>query len=530
MRPRELLDDAASVAECAAIVASICSYYRRELVENSRAALTVCLALVNRKGPEEILSLLTQLPPAWSDHAIASVYAVLMPGDQRKRLGAYFTPPHLVSHLLFRMTALGMDISRDRLRDPASGGAAFLVPIGRDMVRLWLAQGIGRKRIVRMLAERLVGSEIDSNLAKLANALIGRMLCEEFGFSQTQVNSMGQIVRRQDGLLTPHAAFDHEVGNPPYRRLDAQEQTEEIERFADIRSGRLNLYAMFVRSALNHAPVGGLIGHVIPSSFLGGPEFAAFRRTVSSFAEVLVLDVVEKRSDVFLDAVQDACFIVLRKRPAQDSDAPPHQPISGVLRHDGVLVEHGTMTIPTSDAPWALPNPQADQGVSGRSIRDMGWRATVGYLVANRAADRIHVRPARGRYPLIWAACVLGDGTFDFDRGRLSRQANGMGYVSAPDDARYVVRGPCVVVQRTSSRSQGRRLVAAAIPTEFLKRHSGVIGENHTLLLIQERDNAICADELAALLNTSEASDAFSRVSGSASISAKLLNNLRLPI
>jgi adenine-specific DNA-methyltransferase len=530
LRARKLIDFDASVAECAAIVTSICTYYRRQPVGDARAALTVCLALVKGEGPEKILSLLTQLPPAWSDHAIASVYAVLMPGDQRKRLGAYFTPPHLVGHLLLRMTALGMDISRDRLRDPASGGAAFLVPIGRDMVGLWLAQGIGRKRIVRMLAERLIGSEIDSNLAKLANALICRMLCGEFGFSQAQVDSMRQIVRKRDGLLRPHAAFDHEVGNPPYRRLYAQEQNKEIERFADIRSGRLNLYAMFVRSALIHAPVGGLIGHVIPSSFLGGPEFAAFRQTVSSLAEVLVLDVVEKRSDVFLDAVQDACFIVLKKRPAPIFDASPHQAISGVLRHDGVLVENGKMAIPTSDAPWALPDPQSDQGVSGRSIREMGWRATVGYLVANRAADRMHERPARGRYPLIWAACVLGDGTFDFDRGRLSRQANGMGYVSAKDHARYVVRGPCVVVQRTSSRSQGRRLVAAAIPREFLERHSGAIGENHTLLLIQERDDAISAEELAALLNTPEASDAFSRVSGSASISAKLLNNLRLPI
>ncbi len=530
MRARKLLDVAASVAECASIVASICSYYRRQPIVDSRAALTSCLALVKGKGPEKILSLLTQLPPAWSDHAIASVYAILMPEDQRKRLGAYFTPPHLVGHLLLRMTALGMDISRDRLRDPASGGAAFLVPIGRDMVGLWLTQGIGRKRIVRMLAERLVGSEIDSNLAKLANALIGRMLREEFGFSQAQVVSMGQIVRKRDGLLTPHAAFDHEVGNPPYRRLDAQEQIEAIERFADIRSGRLNLYAMFVRSALKHAPVGGLIGHVIPSSFLGGPEFAAFRQTVSSLAEVLVLDVVEKRSDVFLDAVQDACFIVLKKRPTPISDASPHQPISGVLRQDGVLVEHGRMAIPTSDAPWALPDPRPAKGISGRSIRDMGWRATVGYLVANREANRMHERPARGRYPLIWAACVLGDGTFDFDRGRFSRQANGRGYASAPEDAKYVVRGPCVVVQRTSSRSQGHRLVAAAIPPKFLEKHSGAIGENHTLLLIQERDDAISANELAAMLNTAEASDAFSRVSGTASISAKLLNNLRLPI
>ena len=49
-------------------------------------------------------------------------------------------------------------------------------------------------------------------------------------------------------------------------------------------------------------------------------------------------------------------------------------------------------------------------------------------------------------------------------------------------------------------------------------------------MLIRERPDAVPAEGLAALLNTRQASDAFSRVSGSASISAKLLNDLRLPI
>lgn len=523
----------ASVGECAGIVRAICLYYRRRPAAEASEALREALELVNGRGPVEVRALLARLTPPWADHAIASVYAVLMPGDQRKRLGAYFTPPHLVDHLMFRMEALGVDISRDRLRDAASGGAAFLVPSARRMVKTWLAMRLPRKKIAKRLAERLVGSEIDPNLARLANALIVRMLRVEFGFSTQQIRLIGKIVRVRDGLKPAHAAFDHEIGNPPYRRLDAQEQLDQIERFADIRSGRLNLYAMFVRSALEQAPIGGLVGHVIPSSFLGGPEFAAFRRSVSSQAEVLVLDVVEKRSDVFLDAVQDACFIVLRKRPLPIIDPTPHTPTSGVLTHEGFLRECGLATIPTDESPWTLPDVDVTgttDGRPGRSLREMGWRATVGNLVANRETERMHQEPGPGRLPLIWAACVLGDGTFDFDRGRLSRQAKGMGFVTLSAGAAGAVLGPCVVVQRTSSRSQGRRLVAAAIPDEFFLQHRGVVGENHTLMLIRERPDAVPAEGLAALLNTRQASDAFSRVSGSASISAKLLNDLRLPI
>lgn len=202
-----------------------------------------------------------------------------------------------------------------------------------------------------------------------------------------------------------------------------------------------------------------------------------------------MLDLVEKRSDVFLDAVQDACFIVLRKRPVPVIDPPPHTPTSGVLTHDGFLRDSGVMTIPTDEGPWALPDVGATGTTAerpGRSLRDMGWRATVGNLVANREAERMHCDPAPGRLPLIWAACVQGDGTFDFDRGRLSRQAKGMAFVTLSAGVAGVVEGPCVVVQRTSSRSQGRRLVAAAIPDEFFVQYRGAVGENHTLMLTRK--------------------------------------------
>lgn len=290
---------ASTVGEAASAVARLCAVHRRRGGE----PLEQALALVHSRGPSESATLLASLSPAWRDHAIACVYAVLMPAERRKRLGAYFTPPHLVDHLIARLEALGVRLEAERFRDPAAGGAAFVVPLARRMVRRWLAEGLPHVAVAGRLRERLQGSEIDCGLAALARALLARALRDEYGFSAALASSAARAIRHADGLRAPEAAVNHEVGNPPYRRLSAGENAAFRARFPDIASGRMNLYSIFTRNGLDAVPPSGIVGHVIPASFIGGPEFAAFRTRVSQLAEVLVLDVVEKRNDVFLDAI-----------------------------------------------------------------------------------------------------------------------------------------------------------------------------------------------------------------------------------
>ncbi|MGH9807040.1 MAG: Eco57I restriction-modification methylase domain-containing protein, partial [Terriglobia bacterium] len=73
-----------------------------------------------------------------------------------------------------------MDPVKHRLRDPAAGGAAFLVPLARIKVSAWKKQGLADGEIVRRLREHLVGREIEPDLAAIANALLRRMLVCEF--------------------------------------------------------------------------------------------------------------------------------------------------------------------------------------------------------------------------------------------------------------------------------------------------------------------------------------------------------------
>jgi len=511
-----------SVLDAARTLAGILKHYR-PLARRLRAKAE-CLRLIDGKGPDAVHEALAGLSSEWADHAIASIYAILMPHTRRKALGAYFTPPHLVDHLLWRMTELGVDISRHRIRDPAAGGAAFLVPLARRMVAGWRAEGGTDSGIISMLRRRLLGTEIDRDLADIANALLRRMLVREWGFRPNAVNDL-ELVRTADALSLRASGdrADHEVGNPPYRRLSADEHAAMRERFEDIASGRLNLYTMFVRRAVAEMPAGGLVGHLVPASFLGGPEFSAFRRRMLELTEVLVVDLVEKRTDVFVDATQDACFVVLRRRD-RETRGEAGWASSGVLRADGHFAADADMRLAADGTPWHLPGLDAQFATT---LADWGYRASVGYLVPFRQAARMHDRPGEGRLPLIWAKAVGPDGTFDHARGASAKR---LGWVSVPPDARYVVREPCVVVQRTSSRDQRRRVAAAAVPEAFMRRHGGLVGENHVLLLVRSRPDAPPPEALAEALNDPSVSRAMNRVCGSASIPVGAIERLRLPL
>jgi adenine-specific DNA-methyltransferase len=441
---------------------------------------------------------------------------------RRKLLGAYFTPPGLVRYLLGRAQSFGASLAEARVRDPAAGGAAFIVPIAREMVRVWRARGVGDQDIICRLRERLSGREIESGLALLANALLRRCLVAEYGMEPALAETLYAISEADSLSVQDDDGVDYEIGNPPFLRLSAKDEPADA-RFRDIRDGRLNLYSIFVRRGLASLPEGGILAYIIPASFIGGPEFARFRRRIRQLSEVLAVDMIEGRNSVFMDVIQDTCILVLRRREVESEVVPAAEAESRIVGGDGVVLSSGTVKLPEGDGAWLLPGADADLP---STLNDWGYVSRVGYLVANRQADRLHKRPAKGRVPLIWAKAIGQDGSFDFERGKRYREKS---WVEVHSDAPYLARVGCVAVQRTSARGQKRRIAAAEIPSAFVHRHGGVVAENHVILVLPTRSDAAPPAALAKALNRVEVGDQLDRMCGSASIPARLLEQIPLP-
>ena len=87
-----------------------------------------------------------------------------------------------------------------------------------------------------------------------------------------------------------------------------------------------------------------------------------------------------------------------------------------------------------------------------------------------------------------------------------------------------------MLLQRTTAKEQCRRLIAAELPEQFIRKHGAVVVENH-LNMIKPLNGTpnVSAAVLAALLNSDVVDQVFRCINGSVAVSAYELQALPLP-
>src|SRR3984893_6305024 len=181
--------------------------------------LQVCEAIIE-KGlvDREARTFFSGLPNDERYYWIASLNALLLPKAHRRRLAAYFTPPYLAHHAIDVLVEAGIQPGEHRLLDPASGGAAFLVPLAARIAARGRQRGAGAKTILQSINDTLHGVEIDAGLAKLSQALLADLLDTEIETSGVKLD--GLVDRANTlGLQHPELLYDAIIGNPPYGRI-----------------------------------------------------------------------------------------------------------------------------------------------------------------------------------------------------------------------------------------------------------------------------------------------------------------------
>jgi adenine-specific DNA-methyltransferase len=493
--------------------------------------LQVCEAIIEQRLVDrEVRTFFSGLPDDERHYWIASLYALLMPKARRRRLAAYFTPPHLARHAIDVLIEAGIKPGQHRILDPASGGAAFLVPLAARIAAQGRRRGSRAKTILKSINDTLHGVEIDAGLAKLSQALLADLFDSEIETSGVELVG---LVDRANTLALEHPEFlyDAIIGNPPYGRI-LQPSGALRKRYRQVISdGYVNLYALFVELALQWVRPGGIICLIIPMSFVGGPYFAALRKRILEKASVLRLDLIDKRSDVFLDVLYDLCVIVLRRNDGLVG--------SVVAKASLLLIDEpnrclGTLELPArpSDHVWALP----DNGKGAAlfqpgltTLQDYGYQAKTGYFVWNREQHRYRVgrKPRSTEVPLFWAHNVRANEKCrprDGDEGDI-------GFAKIPKTSSAILHSDAIILQRTSNRRQKRRLIGALVRQADVIGGRGFVTENHTIVIVPDptKRQQLPLGKVCRLLNTIAVDDRFRRMSGSVSVSTKALRDLPLP-
>lgn len=468
-----------------------------------------------------------ELDPETAAYQIGLTYTCTLPRTHRAELGIYYTPPCLTARLIAQATASGVDWTTCRVLDPACGGGAFLAPVARRIVEE--LRDCSPRILIENIANRLRGYEIDPFGAWLSQITLDAVLLP---ITKASGRQLPVVVTVCDSLKKnpPRDRFDLVIGNPPYGRVRLDPVARE--RFKRSLFGHANLYGLFTDLALRHVRSGGVVAYVTPTSFLAGEYFKNLRGLLGRDAPPATLDFVSVRRGVFDDVLQET-LLATYKRGSDPIPAAVHEitPVNG----SGLAIEDaGSFTLPGDPAgPWILPRCAQQASLvatlsrMSHRLADWGYTVSTGPLVWNRYKDQLALRPGRKRYPLIWAEAVTSDGRFIW---RAEKKNHTPWFQTCPGDDWLVTSSLCVLLQRTTAKEQNRRLIAAALPAEFLETHGAVVIENHLNMLRPLSDRpAVPAATLAAFLNSAAADRAFRCVSGSVAVSAYELEALPLP-
>lgn len=472
------------------------------------------------------------LPPEEKHYWISSLYALLMPRNRRRKLAAYFTPPHLAIHAVNILLRAGIRPGTDRILDPASGGAAFLVPLASYIASQANNCCLPAESVLQRIENSLFGVEIEPGLAALSKILLADLLKEEIRSAKRKPKMSVQETNTLN-LQAPEEHYDAVIGNPPYGRILKPTKKLLKEFDAAISEGYVNLYALFLEQSIRFVRPGGVICLIVPMSFIGGPYFANLRKRILQTCDVMSLDPIDKRSDVFLDVLYDVCVLALRKK---GNSGPAIVPTCSLLMLDQPNRHIGNLELPSrpNNGVWALPDAERACNVfqSGlETLRDYGYVARTGYFVWNREKKRYRIgrEPRSNEVPLFWAHNVKpGMPCRPCDR---NPEGEKIGFVKIGWETNAIIREDALILQRTSNRRQNRRLRAAVARQSQIPGGRGFVGENHTIIIVPDpkKKTRVKLSVLCRLLNTSAVDSRFRRISGSVSVSTKAVNQLPLP-
>lgn len=377
--------------------------------------------------------------------------------DDRKSRGQYMTPRTLRARLLDNLDLYpGI-----RVLDPGCGTGEFL----RDVLD-------------REPTARVTGWDSDQRILKCAQELVpeGEFLCRD---------------ALDPSLVEP---FDLVIGNPPYFQFRASSPVKKY--FADVISGRPNIFSLFFKVGVENLRNGGQLGYVVPPSMNNGAYFNALRSYIKSVAAIEFLEVFTDPFH-FEDAQTAVQLMVIRK--GQQSDAHSISvPLGG--RKSNLLLF-------ASDA--------ADLAgimASGRSLDSLGFTAVTGTVVWNTRKGDLRTMKVDGAVQLVWAQNIRG-GCVVIDESSEKRP-------------QYVVNtepltGPAVVVNRIVG-SVGSGQLRAGIIESGRK----FVGENHVNVILPTPNAEMSCEQLLSLIAKPEVIQQVRKITGNTQISATELKYL----
>lgn len=276
---------------------------------------------------------------------------------KRKEQGIYYTPIFIVDYVVLNALRPILDkcvsvndLKKIKVLDPACGSGSFLIRAVEAIAEKYKEFGFDNEYIKRqIIIENIFGVDFDAQAVEITrlNLLINSLdkkgalpkLDKNIKNGNSFISGTDEEIKKQFGKnwqdkkpfnwqeefseVFKQGGFDVIIGNPPWG-ANIDEDNEYLKKnFPNSTKNKKDTYKVFVDQSLSLLKITGVLGFVIPNSFLYQPSYEDLKDLISKyhyfvinlgehiFAKVelpcciLILDKGEEKSGIVIDLTKE---------------------------------------------------------------------------------------------------------------------------------------------------------------------------------------------------------------------------------
>ena len=456
----------------------------------------------------------------------------------KRHFGEFYTPLKIVEHLIdlsgFRPSDL---LHGQKVADPACGGGIILTAVAEKVITYSIDNQVPSQYVLSALSQNLFGFDIQPFSIILSKTFLLNSCIPLFALDKAAGHRpIFPNIELFDPLpATKHFweenGFNFIIGNPPFVSVK-KNYLDYLDSYRDILYGHPNLYQLFLWWSVKSTAPNGVVSFLLPQSMLAGLYFKNLRRQLNNRIDILCITRMIDHEGI-IGGVDQQMMAVSLKVP---NNAPQRSNVTVRIARNGNDVTH---TKPKSVAQshivqekngvllWIVSDNNLDYAITERlepkcvalaNLKDYFYFGN-GEYVWNQNKEFLLGIQENGSLPLISSASIEpfsivfpSDGTHPSKKRSFSAKVDkGISTHSAP----------IILVQRTTPRKVGRRLVAGMPSGTFAKTHPVFYLENHVNFVkaVVENDEHLLLYGLMGWLNSDLINFVFQLRNGSTQVS-----------
>ena len=449
---------------------------------------------------------------------VSHVSGQVLDRNSKRYLGEFYTPLPIVKHLIDLSGFQEHELLKGyRIIDPACGGGIILTAVADRVISYAEEREDSPEPVLQSLSQNMYGFDIQPSAIVITKSLlIYRCLpllekCDRINLSplfpnikpQDALRTYDQYLSRQDDLfkgLPDDKGFHYIIGNPPFMSVKGK-KLDFLKHYKDVISGHPNLYQLFLWWAVCAAIKGGVVSFLLPQTMLAGAYSKKLRDELEEQTNVTSITRMTDRKGVVGNVDQQMMAVCLKVNENQSTNKndlaePTIAKVNVRVTHNGnelsyakpLKVKHSRITqkVEGSSIFWVVSDNRFDYTICERleskclplvKFNEIFSCGNGGY-VWNQNKELLLEDYEDDSLPLISAASIE---VYGFKFPPVGSHASHKRLFSSQNKRveKVMHSQPALLVQRTTPRKVGRRLIVGMPSDKFYVDNPRYFLENH---------------------------------------------------